>query len=107
MEDKTQQIVDEIEDAAQYFEETEPVQNVRELWNWQRNRTDADIEIRFGTNANLMAAIRVVKNSESWTIRFLDTMEPDIEGCMASMALVYHEPVPEPEGTMFTDDVLL
>jgi len=106
MEDKTQQIVDDIRDGAQYFEDVDPINRVRELWNWQAGYEDSDVEIRIGPNANLAGAIQAIEDSESWSIRFFGTMDSTVDDNMVSLALIYHEPTPDPEGTMFSSDLI-
>jgi len=106
MEDKTQQIVDDIRDGAKYFEDADPINRVRELWNWQARREDSDVEVRIGPNADLAGAIQAVQDSESWSIRFFGTMDVTDDDNMVSLALIYHEPTPDPEGTMFSSDLI-
>lgn len=88
MEDETRILVDAVEQAARVFHDEDPIEDVRELWNWRDDGDDADVEITIGQNASLRDLVEQVETLESWTIRFMGTC--DVNQMRVPIAFIHH-----------------
>lgn len=89
MREQTEHLVSKVEQQGRMREDDVIVNEVRELWNWQHNREDCDVELRIGSGADVDSIlVRAIKPFADWTVRFMNTMDgPENQ---LAIALVYH-----------------
>ena len=103
MKDETDELVEMVEIAGRIHDEDSVVEESRELWNWYQSDEDVDVELRIGSRADLIQILKRIGESEKWTVRFCDTTEtPEYH---VSLSVIYHPPEPDPQGTVFFEDL--
>lgn len=75
------------------------LQEVRDLWNHERDSVGADVEFIVGFGVDVDRMLRDIRDLEDWTVRFLGTDDD----AYLRVALVYHGE--SPGGTLFTEDL--
>lgn len=87
MDQRTEALVDDVERVGAQREDAPVVYKTRDLWNYERNADDADVELWIGPYTDLKNVLVRVRAMDAWMVRYLDTAEPTDDH--VPMALIY------------------
>ena len=92
MRDTTHELVARIEEKASNInmDDHDVVQRARDLWNYESDAQDCDVELKIGSQCDIRSLLEVIEGHEDWMIRWLDTPEASA-GSNVNAALIHYE----------------